>query len=64
METPNNLQQSREDALTSSQPLQRKSPVGPFAVFIVADDKEQDKRRAEALAAAFRYILSDAWGKA
>jgi hypothetical protein len=32
-------------------------------VFIVADDKQQDKRRAEALAAAYRYILSMEWGK-
>ena len=32
-------------------------------VFIVADDKPQDKRRAEVLTAVYRFILSPKWGK-
>ena len=43
-DTPNN---SREDALTPSQPLQRKILAGPLAVSIVADDRQQDKRRGQ-----------------
>jgi hypothetical protein len=42
----------------------KKSERTSSLVFILADTTEQDKRRIEALAAAHRYILSDAWGKA
>jgi len=53
-----------EGALTSSQPEQvKRSGRTSSLVFIVADDKPQDKRRAEVLAAVYLFILSPVWGK-
>jgi len=63
MNTPSNLNENWGSVGTLSQPVQVIYPPRTLTSFIVADDRQQDKHRAEALAAAYRYILSGAWGK-
>lgn len=60
------MQTSQNDSpsVTSAEAERKvKNPCGIFTGFIVADDKQSDKRRGEALAAAYKFILSDAWGQ-
>jgi hypothetical protein len=52
------------DVTSAGTAIQVKNPCGILTGFIVAEPTLKDNhRRAEALAAAYRYILSDAWGK-
>lgn len=40
-----------------------KNPYGILSGFFVSDDKQHNKSRAEALAAAYEYIIGPKWEK-
>jgi len=58
-----NLQNDRP-SVTSAGPVEIvRKPCGIFTGFNLAEDRQKNNRRSEALAAAYRYILGPEWGK-
>ena len=64
MNTPSNLNENWENVGTFSQLVQVINPPRTLTGFIVSEPGTKDnRRRAEVLAATYRYILGTAWGK-
>ena len=56
-------QNNKPDVASAELAKEVKNPRGIFTGFIVADDMQKSKQRSEALAKAYRLILSPEWGK-
>ncbi len=57
-------QQNDRSNVTSPRPIKKvKNPYGILSGFFVSDDKQHNKSRAEALAAAYEYIIGPKWEK-
>jgi hypothetical protein len=64
MQTPLNNDKATAGTATLPEQVNKSSRTSsPLFIVTDSDQQQQSKRRAEALAAAYRYILSDAWGQ-